>query len=283
LVRDQQIEKGRLELKQAIQLDPKHSLAHFRNGEVLLADNHLSEAEHELRIALLQDPDSADFLNALALVLLRENRLADAVTLLQKAVRQDPNRYALHLKLARALQDLGDRKSAAREFARGAELMKSANSLGQVKMLVSSAVGDLRAGNPEHALKQLNEAAELLPDHPETNYYLAIALAESGQFSAANGAFERALDGRPDSAEMHYNFGIALWQQQQAESAIRQFRLAVRLNSADGQAHCALALSLLRSGQPTEGKHELKNAQLLGVCVNPVAESDHTASPGGAF
>ncbi len=79
-------------------------------GEVLLADNHLSDAEHEFRVALLQDPDSADFLNALALVLLRENRLADAVTLLQKAVRQDPNRYALHLKASSCLAGFGRSK-----------------------------------------------------------------------------------------------------------------------------------------------------------------------------
>ncbi len=65
---------------------------------------------------------------------------------------------------------------------------------------------------------------------------------------------------------MHYNYGISLLEIGKSPEAIREFRIAVKLNPNYGLAHCALGKALQRIGESEEGTSELQRAQELGVC-----------------
>jgi Flp pilus assembly protein TadD len=115
-------------------------------------------------------------------------------------------------------------------------------------------------------VNELKQAVALRPDYPEANYYLGIALAQSGSKEAAIRAFEAALARKPQSAEVHYNFGIALWEMQRPSDAIRHFQLATELNPQDALAECALGKAMIRMGSSEEGEATLRRAQARGAC-----------------
>jgi tetratricopeptide (TPR) repeat protein len=255
-----------VQFRAALHLRPKLSVAHFYLGEICYQQQDTVSAEREYRLAIKDDGDRADFLGSLAVLLMAENRNKEAEDILREALRLQPKDSSLLYNLGRALQKLGDKQQALQEFAESSRLKDRAQKEGQVAMLLQRGIQNLRAGDFLGASGALQEALTLDPNHPETNYYLGIALSQVGDMKASAEAFERALERRPESAEIHYNFGIALWQHGRSTEAVREFRRATGIRPDDGLAHCALGLALVRSGDSIEGNAEVARAQSLGAC-----------------
>jgi Flp pilus assembly protein TadD len=80
-------------------------------------DGDLAEALRHVRQALSLDPQSPESKGLLGRILLRQERPAEAVPTSNLAVAKKPTDQELRYHLARALQKLGRRDDAAREFA----------------------------------------------------------------------------------------------------------------------------------------------------------------------
>ena len=261
-----------VELRKAIGLAPDLAIAHFYLGQVLRQLGDLPGSVGELRVALSRSPQTFEFRLELGLALLQQNKLDESIAMLQEAVQQNRGDASAHYALARALQKRGHREEAAKEFREADDLGQTERSREDAALYIINGIDSLRTGKIDDAVASLRQAVARKPDNPEANYYLGIALAQSGDGGGSIKAFRMALEKRPDSAEIHYNFGIALREMGKPAEAIQELRQAIQLRSEDGLAHCALAKLLLQEGENQAGEKELERAHQLGAC-NPVTPS----------
>jgi tetratricopeptide (TPR) repeat protein len=86
-------------------------------------------------------------------------------------------------------------------------------------------------------------------------------------FSVAFSLLVSAIRG----AEAHDNYGVALEEAGQVEAAMREYRLALRLDPELADAHCDLALALQKTGRPDEAVRHWQDALRL----NPYLAEGH--------
>lgn len=104
-----------------------------------------------------------------------------------------------------------------------------------------------------------NAAAQALSsarDHNERG----IALARRGDHAAAVDEFRAALKLQPAYGEAYYNLGMSLEQIGDAESAISAFRSAVRFRPNSAVMHLGLALALAQSSDNKNAASEFRQA-----------------------
>jgi Flp pilus assembly protein TadD len=256
---------------QVIKEEPAWVVVHYYRGEILREKGQMGGAEQEYAQAVQLAPDRVDFAVRYATTLSEAGKLKESAAILKSVVEAKPDDAALHFQLGRLLQRLQQKEAAARELQKAARLKQQAHVQGQLAMSLVEGIRQLRANHVAQAIEQFRAALAIDPNHPEANFYLGIALSQTGDVSGSTQAFDVALRSRPSSAEIHYNFGIALWQHQQASRAIEEFRKAVYLRSDYGLAHCALGLALLRSGAREEGSQEVEAGRKLGACGGTAA------------
>jgi superkiller protein 3 len=254
------------EFEGVLKRQPDLGGAHFYHGEILREKSEIGDAETEYARAAALDPDRAEFAERHAATLVDLGKLREAEIVLRRILRTKPEDASLHFQLGRVLQKLKQTSLSSEQFEQSSQLVERAHIQGQIAMNLLEGIRQLRAKNIPEAVERFKKAQSLSPHHPETNFYLGIALSQSGDVVNSTRAFEEALQRRPSSAEIHYNFGIALWQHQHEERAIGEFRKAVYLRPEYGLAHCALGLALMRSGFPEEGKAEMERSRELASC-----------------
>ena len=144
------------------------------------------------------------------------------------------------------------------------------------------------------ALPVLQRATQLLPDDPESYYYLGSALQDGGDLAGAMASYNRALELRPDYcgalvnlanalgaggrlddavagyrralqlqpqlAEVHNNLGNALLQLRQDDAAAASYRRALEIKPDFAQAHSNLGNALRALGQPREALASYRRA-----------------------
>ncbi|MGH9767147.1 MAG: tetratricopeptide repeat protein [Blastocatellia bacterium] len=86
------------------------------------AEGQFDAARERAQLALALQPGSADASALLGKTLLKQGKAAEAVPPLETAVAQNPNDSNLRFQLARAYQQSGRRREAAREFAEAQRL-----------------------------------------------------------------------------------------------------------------------------------------------------------------
>jgi Tfp pilus assembly protein PilF len=69
----------------------------------------------------------------------------------------------------------------------------------------------------------------------KARYYLAVALAEQGDFAGADKEFRQALRLEPNLAEAHAGLARALSAQGKKDEAVRHYQEAVRLLKSQSQ------------------------------------------------
>jgi Flp pilus assembly protein TadD len=160
----------------------------------------LPEAREQLSAAVKLSPDTTEFQMDLAAVLLKMGQLEQAVATLRRFIARNPADGPAHYMLARALQQTGRAAEAGGEFQESAALNQAKHGLEQAGLLTANGIVDLRAGKIADAVSKLRKAVELKPDYPEAQFYLGIALAQSGDGAGAIPAFTAALEKRPRSS-----------------------------------------------------------------------------------
>jgi tetratricopeptide (TPR) repeat protein len=180
------------ELRKAIALDPGLAVARFYLGQALRQTGDLGGAVDQFQQASSQSPDVFEFQIELGLALLQLNRTDESISVFRKAVQQKPNNAEAHYCLGRPLQKLQSKAGAQKEFGVANELRQADRNREDAGLYVINGIQDLRSGKINEAVNSLRQAVAHAPEYPEANYYLGIALAQSGDGDAAVGAFQRA-------------------------------------------------------------------------------------------
>lgn len=188
----------------------------------------------------------------------RNDDWRDVPALVAAADRDGVDTWRVHKTAASWALRNDDPRTAARRYARAAELRPGDPDLQFWKAVSATHIGDfpsaitagratvaLRPNNAnahynlglaliqvqdlEAASEQLEKTTELEPDYAPAHYNLAVALSLLGQEVRSLAAFERCIALDPDHAEAHFNLGAIRAQQGLEESALVSMRRAVSL------------------------------------------------------
>jgi tetratricopeptide (TPR) repeat protein len=102
------------------------------------------------------------------------------------------------------------------------------------------------------ATRELQRAAQLLPEDPETHYFLGNAMQDGAELAAAADVYRRAIQLRPGFAEAHDALGSTLQDLDRHEESLASFHKALRLKPEMAEAHSNLGNSLLALGKTDE-------------------------------
>jgi tetratricopeptide (TPR) repeat protein len=106
-------------------------------------------------------------------------------------------------------------------------------------------------------------ALKLQPDDPDALNTLGLALQQMGRRDQAVEAFRRALEFRPESVTLHNNLGVVLRDLGRTGEAVESFRQAAALDPGVFRVHTNLGMALLHQGQAEEGLEPLREAVRL--------------------
>jgi Flp pilus assembly protein TadD len=217
-------------------------------------------AETLYRTTIARNPQAWMALHNLAEMRVRGSGddLQEALGLVRESLRINPDNAEARNTLGFALQRLGQRDDARREFERALQLNPSLsvahNNLGVL------AHGE---GRREEAIARYQESSRLNPADPEPLRNLGLIYMEQGDLTGATRHFEAAYARNPDSADLLDDMGTAAIRQGRIEEAVARYRDALtrRPNSAPIRNNLGIALEKL--GQLAEAEQQYREALRL--------------------
>ncbi len=108
-----------------------------------------------------------------------------------------------------------------------------------------------------------NQILSVIPYHSETLNLLAIILAQTGRYQAANSYFTQALERYPERADFHGNFANALLEQGNVDKAIELSWRSITLDPTRAEVHNILGSALLSQNQAENAIKSFYNALKL--------------------
>jgi len=268
-------------LQHAIKLDPKNLSTHLRLAAVL-EELYKEDAKTEWQKALEIDPQSGVALDGLsrhliaeadyagAIALLRDSRLNEKLTLdlvqaygkagmlkeaeaLLIATLTKGSSYPLVNALATVYVNEGLRQKAleiANEFSIAHPDNADANTLRLRLLLLSN---DINQATPL--------AQKLLASRPRDPYLLYVCGTlerQAGDFEAARGHLQLAVNLEPEVYQSHYGLGVVLLKLNDLRGSKEHLQRAITLQEPDPEVHLELATVLRKLGETLAAEHELK-------------------------
>lgn len=194
-------QQGRLDLavreyRRALELDPRHSLAHNNLGLALIRLGRGEEGIAHLRAALEINPNDPRARFNLGGMLFRMGRLEEGVEQYERGLALDPVDPHAHVNLGVGLLHLDRLEEAGEHLRRAAEIQprepRAHANLGRVL---------LRQNRPEEAAAALARAAQLDPANASVRFWLGRASEARGDLEEARRQYRRALASRPTMRE----------------------------------------------------------------------------------
>jgi tetratricopeptide (TPR) repeat protein len=122
-------QEAQRQFEQELSLNPGDALSEYQLGELMWIGNRPGDAIKRFLRAVELQPNFPDALIAAGKVLISTEKADQAIPLFEKAVSLDPSNEVAHYRLAQALQKVGDRARAEREFAEFHRLRSALESL----------------------------------------------------------------------------------------------------------------------------------------------------------
>ena len=165
----------------------------------------------QLDTVLEADPGNHDALVALATIHVKMGRGAEALEISERAIRIKPDDGESHFNRALALEILG---------------------------------------RTDEAMKEYRETVKYAPDHAEAHANLVQLYLAYGRVEEAMAAGEKAVGLASGQPEIHYVYGQALDSHGDYGEAMRNYSIAIELDSTFAPAYIGAASALMRRGKP---------------------------------
>ncbi|HUI06036.1 MAG TPA: tetratricopeptide repeat protein [Verrucomicrobiae bacterium] len=163
-----------------------------------------------------------------------------------------------HFSLGLAYQRAGMPQEAIEQFEQALR-DKSDDALTHFNLGVAL----MTSGRQQEAMEHFDEALKFRPNFTEAHYLLANILAQKGKLQEAIEQYEQTLTFMPDFAEAHFNLGIVLQEAGMLPEAMEEYQQALRFNPDLADAHNNLGIALFRSGKLQEAIQHYEQALKL--------------------
>lgn len=200
--------------QKAISLRPAYSEAYHNMAIALLSQGQYETSVEKCKQAVALKPDYAEPYNTMGFSLEQQKHYAEAAQSYQLAIQLKPDYVEAYNHLGVVLNELG---------------------------------------RPDKAIENYRKALYLDPNYTEVYNNLGIALKERDKFVEAIACFEQALQREPDFAETHYNLANSLRDEGRCDVALERYNQALRFKPSYPEALWNKSLTLLLSGNFTEG------------------------------
>jgi tetratricopeptide (TPR) repeat protein len=237
------LDEGIAILKQALELDPNHSLAHSNLGSAYLRKGWLDKAIEELKLAIELDPNNTGAHMNLGNAWDRKGWLDKAIEEHKLAIELDPNHSAAHHNLGSTYVKKGWLDKAIKEYKRAIELNPNYT-------LAHNDLGNLygRKGWLDKAIEELKLTIVLDPNDSKAHNNLGRAYHDKGWTDQAIAEYKRAIELDRNNAKAHYNLGSTYVKKGWLDKAIEELKLAIELDPNHSLAHYNLGNAYLRKG-----------------------------------
>ncbi|MEM9694748.1 MAG: tetratricopeptide repeat protein, partial [Myxococcota bacterium] len=197
----------------------------LRVGSTMVVSGQARQALPKLREVFRARPQSAEANHFLGRAMLAiGDNIPEALGYLQAATRYDNNRAEYHLYVARAANLLNNLSVAQTSIDRALEIDKNlGDAYWQLGVLL------LGQGNTLDALKQLEIALEKNPLRYDAYATMARCYVNQVNYSRAEEAWRKAIEGKPHIAEWHFRLGKLLFDHGSKDEAAEELATAVEL------------------------------------------------------
>ena len=196
--------------------------------------------------AVSMDPTDPRAHNNLGIALTGAGKLNDAVAEYQKSLALNANNSQTENNLGTALAEQGNLGEAQHHFARALQINPD-NASAEVNLgnTISS-----EGGHTQEAIELLTKGLESLPNSPDGQNGLGVALAHEGNLPEATDHLLKAVALAPRDAGYRYNLGRVLAAQSRFADALPQFEQAASLTQRQDPA----ILQMLAAMQSETGR-----------------------------
>jgi tetratricopeptide (TPR) repeat protein len=238
-------------IREAIRENPLVAGYHSNCGEALREQGNLDEAALCYETALKLQPEHLEALLNLASVRRSQGCLPDALALAERATRLNPRHPGARNNLGNVLAATGRLAEAIHEYRAAIELRPNYAE-------AHFHLGDClrQAGEVPAAAAAYQAGLQIRPDSADGWFGFGNVRAAQERFSDAENAYRRASELNRGHEAVRLNLGLALQEQNRIPDALNQLREAVRLQPMHAEAHFALALASLLSGDFETGFRE---------------------------
>jgi tetratricopeptide (TPR) repeat protein len=265
LYRLRDLEQARAQLEEVVRLTPPAFRSRYFLGRVALAQGRPADAIVWLQPLGDLDPPIEDSLAQLGKAYLDTNQLSAALDATQKAIKQTPWSGALHYRLGRIYQQLGQPEPAQKEFKASLEL-KGADREAVEKLIQCSQ--DISTGKTAEAIEIRDGLLKRPELDPDILIALGTAFANAGLAEAAAEVFDEASRRDPSSFQAHFDLGLAFLKAGHAAAAIEPLEKSLRILPKSPEANTSLGLAYVMNGKfqealaPLELVHQLEPENL---------------------
>ena len=134
----------------------------------------------------------------------------------------------------------------------------------EVSELVANGLGELAAGEDEHARTTFEEVLELDAQNLYALYNLGVIAQGGGDDDAARDYYERALAAQDDYVPAMFNLAIVL-ETSDLDRSVQLYRDVLEHDEEMAAAHMRLGFALVHRGEEDEGAEHLER----GVALDP--------------
>lgn len=247
------LRQGYQELLRVVSLAPENIEALFKTASIQFLANNLDDSKNNVDLLLAKNPEHVEALLLQANIALKKNQPQEASTVIGKAITLDPSMARLYLTKAQIFTARQDLKGAEESFRKAIEL-EPKNILFH-EALVSFY---LSLGKPIEAVNHLNTMTQKFPEDQEILLALSSLLEKLNNVSEAEKGYQKAVELKPDKPRTHVALAEFLERRQLFDQAEKSLRYAVTLDPDNLDTRATLADFLFRRGQLDLAREEVK-------------------------
>jgi eukaryotic-like serine/threonine-protein kinase len=270
--------------KRAIELDPKFALAHCALGGCYAnrvikcmgdADDYV-HAQEAFDRGLALDPKNLEARMHMVFMHLSRGEKRQARALVARLRRDAPNDVGVHFAAAYLYRLDGEYERALRSFNR----MLRLNPAERIVVSYNRARIFMYQGRYQDAMLELDQGEAVEPDHPLLKTFRATTLFRSGQPEAAVRLLQEVLEGHPEMDGIRPHLAMALSALGRHEEALAQLTERVKeIAEADHDVPYWLASAYAMEGMREEAFEWLERAIHLGNENKPWFEANPIWEP----
>lgn len=187
---------------------------------------------------------------------MRKGKYEKAIANFNRAAEKKPSNK-LYVKLGKAYNGIGDRRTAFDKFAKAIELDRN-----DYKSYYEIGIIFNELGKKNDAQLVLDNTLRIKPDYTPASELLAVVLCSQNKYDEAINVYKNAIKYDPDNYQLYYSLGIVRTELRDFDEASNCYKKAIELKSDLYEAYYSLGQIYLLKGELNEAEAKFKKAAL---------------------